>query len=506
MMMEEGREEAATTQAAAESSSSMASCSGSGPSSSSSENFSEKLVKEGDNLILCINDSKYTFVEVRRQGSVKVNKRSYPLRTLIGAKYGSLWQASTSSKVLVPLEKLPDAGLTKVPSDAVARTDNRNLLDNNQNQKLSQEEILEMKRKGVEGEEIIKALIQNSVSFEQKTEFSQAKWVKKKQQKYIFVVRVLPPSAFTIATAYFHRSAGIINYLRMDTLARILTNSNVQAGYNVLVVDACKGLIAGAVAERIAGYGNVVLLHPEDHPNTSALTMFNFDDRIRSTILHAPFSILSQVSPPTSSTALTSVSTVGTDEEEVLLHKRKQTFADTQIHLKPRQFPSLRQSLPIILKLFRDGFDSIILAPKTDVPSVLFPLFPFLKPSQTLVAFSPYLQQLGECHNALHNSGEATNLCLAETWLREFQVLPSRTRPNMQMNGASGYLLSATKVIPIAATQTEQKEGEDDRGASSSSSSSSSSAQQGATTSTSSSDDAERSEARARTGNKRQKT
>lgn len=67
--------------------------------------------------------------------------------------------------------------------DGSTKADNRSLLDDSTNQKLSQEEILEMQRKGVEGQEIIKALIDNSASFQSKTEFSQAKYIKKKQQK-----------------------------------------------------------------------------------------------------------------------------------------------------------------------------------------------------------------------------------------------------------------------------------------------------------------------------------
>lgn len=35
---------------------------------------------------------------------------------------------------------------------------------------------------------------------------------------------------------------------------------------------------------------------------------------------------------------------------------------------------------------------------------------------------------------------------LQETWMREYQVLPSRTHPMMRMHGASGYILFGTKV------------------------------------------------------------
>lgn len=69
--------------------------------------------------------------------------------------------------------------------DADIKTDNRDLVDNNKSQKLTQDEILEMQQQGVSGETIIKALIQNSASYQGKTEFSKAKYLKKKAKKYL---------------------------------------------------------------------------------------------------------------------------------------------------------------------------------------------------------------------------------------------------------------------------------------------------------------------------------
>ena len=47
----------------------------------------------------------------------------------------------------------------------------------------------------------------------------------------------------------------------------------------------------------------------------------------------------------------------------------------------------------------------------------------------------------------LKDSGEAVCIELRETWFRDYQVLPMRTHPMMKMHGASGYLLSAVKVL-----------------------------------------------------------
>lgn len=43
---------------------------------------------------------------------------------------------------------------------------------------------------------------------------------------------------------------------------------------------------------------------------------------------------------------------------------------------------------------------------------------------------------------------------LSENWLRDYQVLPQRTHPNMQMHGTSGYIFSGIKVSPGDLTST----------------------------------------------------
>ena len=41
--------------------------------------------------------------------------------------------------------------------------------------------------------------------------------------------------------------------MRVDTVAQMLTYSNVAAHRNVMVVESCKGLILSAIAERVGG-------------------------------------------------------------------------------------------------------------------------------------------------------------------------------------------------------------------------------------------------------------
>ncbi len=51
-----------------------------------------------------------------------------------------------------------------------------------------------------------------------------------------------------------------------------------------------------------------------------------------------------------------------------------------------------------------------------------------------------------ECNEWLRKSGDAVNIRVTETWLREYQVLPERTHPHVNMSGTGGYILTGIKV------------------------------------------------------------
>jgi len=61
--------------------------------------------------------------------------------------------------------------------------DNRSFIDSNTAQKLTDDDIHRLKESGVDGFNIIKSLIANSDTWDNKTGFAQEKWLKKKQKK-----------------------------------------------------------------------------------------------------------------------------------------------------------------------------------------------------------------------------------------------------------------------------------------------------------------------------------
>ena len=180
--------------------------------------------------------------------------------------------------------------------------DNRTLVDRNAlthgrecSQKLGAEEIKELKDQGKDTKDVMKALIEKSETFKQKTEFSQAKWLKKKAAKHAPQFTTARPSALTLCRAYFRKEPFKINHMREDTLARLLTLSNVQPGSRALVVDSMNGLVLGSLAERMGGMGRLMHGFNGLQPSVEALRWFNMDAARLGVIFHFPLSELAFV-------------------------------------------------------------------------------------------------------------------------------------------------------------------------------------------------------------------
>lgn len=112
-------------------------------------------------------------------------------------------------------------------------TDNRDLVDSNDSQRLTYEEIEAMKAQGSTGKEIIEALKQNSDTWDSKTAFAKQKWLQKKEKRHAPRVRLVKCTAATLGQHYFAHKPDRIMGLRPDSLAQLLAYANVFAGGQV---------------------------------------------------------------------------------------------------------------------------------------------------------------------------------------------------------------------------------------------------------------------------------
>jgi tRNA (adenine-N(1)-)-methyltransferase non-catalytic subunit len=372
------------------------------------------IVQPGNHVILQFEngDDSYVFAQMKKGARVKIRRKQYSVDRLIGAKYGSVFEVEKRGFKRVA-DKDPDDSIFELNA-ADADADNRHLTDTNTAQKLHSDEITELKSSGASGEEILHKLVKNSSTFHTKTKFSQAKYLKRKRQKYAPRLRIIRPCGQTLVQCMYARNSHRILKLRPDGLAQLLHRANVYSGSTVMVVDSTSSLVLGTVMERLGGHGVALNIYLQSHPSLVILDRFNFKPNEKAVNVNYPF---------------------GRMDRQRLLREGKPL---------PDEYNGTKKSLSDrdAYTVMKSGVDSLIMVTDVDIPSIASTLIPFLSPGQYFAIFSPFMQGLLEAYTTLKESGLAVHLQLTETWLREIQILDGRTRPSMTMEDGGGYILS----------------------------------------------------------------
>lgn len=195
----------------------------------------------------------------------------------------------------------------------------------------------------------------------------------------------------------------------MDNLALILSLANISAYRRVFIVDNCMGMIVGAAAERMGGFGDLIVGYFGKKPGRFESLRW-FPKSLKESFEQVPF---------------------------VELKKMKDTGFVEQDWMSSER-------LKRVLDL---GFDSCVLADWKVHPSVLIKeTLPLLSPSCSFVIFSSSLTALIDCQSMLRGRSDVVMVELQELSWREFQVLSGRTRPEMDGKVPGGYILSGIKV------------------------------------------------------------
>jgi len=463
------------------------------------------LMCEGDTVILECRSNPHVvdikFAQLRRGEVSNIAKGKVKHELLFGKPFGTRFEMRGRDGI-APVTEL-DGGITEEILGELGELggeggeggasgegrggdrDNRQLVDRSKlthgrecSQKLGAEEIKELKGQGKDTKELMKALIENSDTFKQKTEFSQAKWLRKKAAKHAPQFTAARPSALSLCRAYFRKEPFKIQHMREDTLARLLTLSNVQPGSRALVVDSMNGLVLGALVERMGGVGRLMHGFNGLQPVTEALKWLNMDKERLKPIFHFPLSELAfvphdpsavgQVVAPAhaageakTSDAMqedatdgcsgprhASAAACGEGTAEAASAKQSSETESTEAAaavgggkagatLEGRQrridgakraaqsFAQLTPHAPTVEETqaeLQRGFDSLVVAGSLDVKLLVPPLLRLVKPSSPIVVYSPSPYPLVELQEQLIRDEVAMNLHISETWMREHQV------------------------------------------------------------------------------------
>lgn len=431
-----------------------------------------RVTWEGCSVLLDINDGdRLVFARLSAGSTLKIGNKTFSLQPLIGCPFGSLFQVESGkekpylSRFIPPTEEnnVQDEGGCQLQEES---RDNRAIIDNNQAQSLTGDDIDAMRRQGATGNEIVEALIANSATFDKKTQFSQEKYRLKKQKKYAPRVLLRRPFSRSICEAYFKKYPARIGFLRVDALSLLLSMANVTANSDVLVLDMVGGLVIGAVAERLGGTGSVCNTYLGGKPYPmEIIRMFNFNNEICKRVLRCSVNDLCAVQNETSEqvSQREDVCTMESQSDE----KTSLSVSTEEVHLSSKngfldlvpenelsttgktcKAPKAGEKAPkeAIQSWKENGFSSLIIAaPEQDAWILVKDLLPLLTYSAPFAIYHQYLQPLAKCMRNLQLEKMAIGLQLSEPWLREYQVLPSRTHPCMQMSGSGGYILSGTR-------------------------------------------------------------
>jgi len=291
-------------------------------------------------------------------------------------------------------EGAPKTG-EEAEDDEEEKNDNRDMVDNNKAQKLQFSDIEKMKSEGVQGQQIIDKLIENSESFNKRTEFSKEKYLAKKRQKHLCQFKVYKTCLDNIVETYFLKSQQYILNFRYDSLALFLHHSFVYPSSRILLFDSTHGLVLGGIRERLGTEGEIHVCSPRQNKQ-------DFKE----------FKIVGELG--------------FTKEDTTNIHYTTLS----EIEANPTQ-----------------QFSHILIASEANPTEILAATLKYIQGGATIVVFSSFIEPLGECFEYLKANNAGLNLRINEIFSREQQVLPDRTHPHMMMQAFSGFVLSGNRSL-----------------------------------------------------------
>lgn len=369
---------------------------------------------------------------------------------------------------------------------------NKDLMYDPQAMKLTMAEIEALKRSSVDaGREVISSMIKAHSSFDKKTTFSQEKYVKRKEQKFLRRFAPEPINSAEILNLYLEKDPHKVLDMSEESLGLLLSLGNVKPGGTYLVAEDTSGLLVAALLERMAGQGTIVVAHANEHTRMDALKYLSVSDAwIESKV--KTINWLDFLHPEEHDTGLESE---GEDEDEEEQQQKgggnnnvdegtdikssinntepttttKSSSADSSYFLykfvekTPQEIASMKphqrgqyyrrkkrydEFIEVRALIDSQAFDAAFLATELDLPTLAPRVVDSLKGSAPLVIYSQFKENLVATSHVLQKDLRVLAPTLLETKVRKYQTLPGRMHPVMTMRGGGGYLLWGTRVIP----------------------------------------------------------
>lgn len=347
---------------------------------------------------LIIDNKKGRKFATLEMGKIKLNKKNINLSFFKDKKLNTYWDLSDDDNYVQITEKEFkneeefEGEVLEYTNEKITGATNKEIYQSSQAQKLTQEEIENLKTTTQDKDELIKKIIENNTSMEKRTIFSQEKIIKKKALKYKYLIFITPPTLFNIIETFFINESRTINQLRFDSVASMLINSNFHEKSSTIIIDESSNILTLAYAQRTQFDSKVMHIF-FDRPPSKHLNLLNLNSRQKGNIEYMRYSVL-------------------LDENQ------------------------------IFKKFYQNKFANLVICMKEDklIPKYFFELLQFLKPSGNYVIFAKDKEILVSIDKIIVENQLGIDSKIIETISREYQILELRTHPMMNNKGFSGYV------------------------------------------------------------------
>lgn len=306
--------------------------------------------------------------------------------------------------------------------------------------------------------EIIETIVANSKTFNEKTEFSQEKYLKKKEKKYFEYIQIRKPTLRLIAHIYYRQDPNKVLGMRIDSLSQLISYSGVNSRGKYLLYDAGpSGLVTAAFLNSMGANGDakLVMMHAGNYGHRQAMSALNLSESHLSKCIGVNiYSVLRQFynglpEDDQQNSRKRKIDEENSDEngcKKIILEDGvEQVSNGEKIVVKRKRWQEENEEA---IKILKEKVDSLTIVAKDDPYPLVQELIPFVNPGRPIVIFHWCKEILMECFASIKKLDSVVNLKLVSNFMRNLQVLPKRTHPFVQIHGCSGYLLIGYVVSP----------------------------------------------------------
>lgn len=400
----------------------------------------ENVISRGHYLIINKNET-YLIHQISNKAILKLGRDVIDLKAAIGQPFSSTYK-------LEPIPEKKRHYTLVICNDNQARnqwstngsgTDNKLITDDSSSQLLSTDEIIALKESGESGQNIVERLLENSKTFQLKTEYAQEKYLKKKARKYCDYLTIFKPSIRLITDVlYKQQTLPKTIALRFDTLAQILCRVNLDPGGKYLLYEnGSQGLLQAALLNQLHDNGSLVHIFSSTSEQNAlrAVKAMNFSEtKIKQMLTISLDEILNTKNEENIPEEKDEENVPNCSDDK----KRKSDEAYTQIKKKHRPITST-DGLNFIKS---NKFDGLIVVCREEPNEFVKTLLPYLSLSRPFVIYSAYREVLVSMYAEFKMRRDVVFLRLTDNFMRYHQVLPNRTHPDVTMDDGGGFLFS----------------------------------------------------------------